>query len=133
MVSNDQPLPAALVAVQRRFERWRSTHRPPSPILPALWRAAVRSAGKYGTYVTARALRLDYSALKRRVEASLGASAAHQRHAAFVEIGGPTGNRPATCSVEVERPGGAKLRVELRGSAIPDIADLARRFASEEP
>jgi len=48
-----------------------------------------------------------------------------------VELVTPGRGAPAECILEIERPGGAKLRVELRGSGIPDLGDLALRFASE--
>lgn len=132
MTSNDSHLPASLAAAQRRFEHWRSTRREPCRIPPSLWQAAVRCAAKYGVHRTVRALRLDFNSLKRRVLASTGAPAAQGRPPTFVELVAPAGNGPAGCIVEVERPGGAKLRVELRGSEIPDVAELARRFAAED-
>jgi hypothetical protein len=91
----------------------------------------VRCAAKYGLCPTARALHLDYNSLKRRVTASASTSGAQDHPPAFVELAVPAGHGPAGCIVEVERPGGAKLRVELRGSWVPDLADLARRFAVE--
>ena len=127
----DAPLPAPLVAVRRRFEEWRSCHSPPCRIPPPLWKAAVRCAGKYGILRTTRALRLEYNGLKRRVAASAGAPADHGGPPAFVELARPGGDGAACCIVEVERPGGARLRMEFRGPAVPDIADLVRRFVSE--
>ena len=67
-------LPARLEAVRRRFERWRRTRRPPSRIPDPLWVVAVKLVGRYGIHRTARALRVDYYSLKKRVTA---ASAAH--------------------------------------------------------
>jgi hypothetical protein len=69
-------LPARLEAVQRRFERWRRTRKVRSRIPESLWGSAVKLAGTYGIHRTARALRVDYYALKKRVE---GASVAEKR------------------------------------------------------
>jgi hypothetical protein len=94
---------------------------------------AVRCGLKYGVYRTVRALRLDYTSLKKRVLAAGGRASAPPRPApAFVELVAPALSGPAECVVEVARPGGAKLRVELRGSAVPDVSELARRFTAEE-
>ena len=60
-------LPARLEGLRRRFEHWRRTHRARSRIPDSLWAAAVKMAGMYGLHRTARALRLDYYALKKRV------------------------------------------------------------------
>jgi hypothetical protein len=83
-------------------------------------------------YQTVRALGLDYKALKKRVVAGVAAPAAPGRAPTFVELVAPGRNGPAECIVEVERPGGAKLKVELRGAGIPDVTELARRFAAED-
>jgi hypothetical protein len=91
----------------------------------------VRCAVKYGVYRTASTLKLDYNSLKRRLTASTGEGVASSSPPAFIEFAVPGGSGPAGCIVEVERPGGAKLRVELRGSGIPDLAELVRRFAAE--
>ena len=47
-------LPAKLARGQRRFERWRSTHRPHSRLPKPLWSLAVQLARKYGVGKTAR-------------------------------------------------------------------------------
>lgn len=60
-------LPARLAGLRRRFEDWRRTHEARSRIPASLWRSAVKMAGVYGLNRTARALRLDYYALKKRV------------------------------------------------------------------
>ena len=131
MMSDDLPLPAPLAAARRRFEYWRSTRRGPNRIPPRLWKAAVRCAATCGLNRTVLALGLDYNCLKKRVMASVAAPAPPSPPATFVELvpAGPKG--AAECILEVERPGGAKLRVELRGAGVPDLADLLRRFAKE--
>ena len=132
MTSDDPRLPPPLAAALRRFEHWRSTRSEPCRIPSPLWKAAVKCAAKCGLNRTVLVLGLDYNSLKRRVMASAGAPVAPSPPQAFVELVAPPGrNGPADCIVEVERPGGARLRVELRGSAVPDLADLARRFAAE--
>ena len=128
MTPADPRFPTDLAAARQRCEHWRSTRSKPYRIPAPLWTAAVRCATKYGVYRTCRALGLDYNCLKRRV---MAVAAPPIAPATFVELlpAGPNG--AAECVVEVERPGGAKLRIELRGRGIPDLADLARRFAVE--
>ncbi len=60
-------LPARLEGVRRRFERWRRTRKVRSRIPEPLWASAVKMAGTYGIHRTAKALRLNYYALKKRV------------------------------------------------------------------
>lgn len=48
-------------AVRQRFEDWRQTRRPSSPIPEALWNEAVALARAYGVNRTAQTLRLSYA------------------------------------------------------------------------
>jgi hypothetical protein len=126
---SDSPLPAQLARAQLRFLEWRSERGEEFRRIPqALWAGAVRCAKRYGIYQTARALGLDYACLKRRVMAS---PAAPPSSPAFVEFLAP-GHGPPDCVLEIQSESGAKLRIELRGSAVPDVIDLARRFAKDE-
>jgi len=61
-------LPARLEGLRRRFERWRRTRKVRARIPEPLWASAVKLAGRYGIHRTAKALRVDYYALKKRVE-----------------------------------------------------------------
>ena len=71
------PIPITLERVRQRFEQWRRTRTPRrSPIPAALWSAAVAVARQHGVYATARALHLDYTALKTRITAAADRTAA---------------------------------------------------------
>ena len=127
-------LPAGLEGVRQRFERWRKTHRTRSRIPDSLWAAAVKLVGRYGLHRTGRALHLDYYSLKQRVEqrstvaADLPESAPA---AAFLELA-PVADR-GECTVELEDAAGAKMRVHLKGTAMPDLAALSRSFWNPGP
>ena len=150
-------LPARLEGTRRRFERWRRTRKGRSRIPEMLWASAVKAAGKYGVNKTAQALRLDYYALKKRVEAAGsrrvpgGKVASHpisdreavsadgpltaiapvkgrQAVATFVELASPAPASTRECILELEDPGGAKMRVHLKGVEAPDLAALSRSF-----
>jgi hypothetical protein len=71
----------AMEKARQQFERWRQTHltaSPRSPIPERLWALAVRLAEAHGINPTALALRLNYNALKQRVNAA--DSAIHRHH-----------------------------------------------------
>jgi len=57
-----------LEPLRRRFEEFRSTQPLRARLPEALWRAASELAARYGVHATARALRLDYTGLRKRVE-----------------------------------------------------------------
>lgn len=130
------PLPPRLETARQRFAVWRRTRQ--SRRIPAtLWGLAAELAGAYGLCRTARVLRLDYPALKRHVQAA-GSPSDSRPELAFVELvpsarpapAGPAG--VPECILECENVTGAKLRVQLKGVAVPDLVALSRSFWSAE-
>ncbi len=106
-----------LEQLRRRFDEFRNTQPLRSRLPEPLWAAAAELATRYGIHATARALRLDYGGLRRRVEqrpqqksTPLEATDA----TTFVELVGPTAGNSTSCSVEVESAQGSKLRLELK-------------------
>jgi hypothetical protein len=114
-----------------------------------LWAAAVKVAGTYGIHRTAKALRLDYYALKRRVEEAPAVTAskmpaggkmpgppavtasttpAEAAGATFLELPPSAWPCPSECTLELENGDGAKMRVHLKGVEAPDLAALSRSF-----
>ena len=118
--------PTALLRAQRKFGQWRERRRPRAPIPEGLWREAAELACAHGINRTARALRLDYYALKKRAAA---AARSGERVPQFMEIlpGGLPTPRPE-CTIELEDAGGTKMRIHLAGGDLPDIAALTRAF-----
>lgn len=117
----------------RRLERWRRYGKPPSPIPEALWTAAVELAQEYGPSRTARLLRLSYGSLKKRLEAESGKQAStppEKVSPAFVEVGGSMAGPWCQCTVELDHPGGAKMRLELKGAGAPELEALVTSFWS---
>jgi hypothetical protein len=126
-------LPVGLESARRRFKQWRRTRRSRSRIPEVLWAAAVKAAGRYGVYRTARALSLDYYSLKKRSEgAGMHPAPEAGGKADFIELIPATSVGPAECLLELEDPGGAKMRVHLKGGQVPDLAALSRSFWSTE-
>ncbi len=129
-------LPARLEGVRRRFDGWRRTRRVRSPIPDTLWAAAVRMAGAYGLHRTAKALRVNYYTLKKRVEREAAAASDMPDGdpvATFVELTPPVTSAGCECTLELEDSDGAKMQVQLKGVATPDLAALSRSFWQSEP
>jgi hypothetical protein len=128
-------LPARLERLRRRFEHWRGAHRARSRIPKPLWDSAVKMAGTYGLNQTARTLRLDYYALKKRVNRSGVAIAdpGQEGVAAFLELTPPPFAGTCECTLDLEDAGGAKMRVQLRSSTMPDLAAISRSFWNHQP
>jgi hypothetical protein len=126
-----------LEGVRARFDRWRGAHIVRSRFPDSLWAAAVKMVRTYGICRTARALRVDYYSLKRRVEQDSAAADLHEGGggATFLELPPPGAPGFAAlpvgageCTLELEDAGGAKMRVHLKGFAAPDLAALSRSF-----
>ena len=122
-------LPAALSRGRNRFDAWRQTRQPGARIPRKLWTLAVGLAEEHGISRTAFALKLDYNALKKRVETKSSGSADVAE--AFVEVAPPSLPVSGECVIEFEDGTGACLRVRLRGCHAPDLMALGRSFWSE--
>ena len=129
-------LPVRLETVRQRFERWRRTRKVRSRIPEPLWASAVKVAGTYGIHRTARALRVDYYALKKLVEGRHAVTASKASGevagATFLELPPAAWPGPGECTLELEDTSGAKLRVHLKGFGAPDLAELSRSFWQSE-
>jgi hypothetical protein len=117
-----------LDTVLRRLDRWRRA-RPHAraPVPPRLLAAAVALVAEHGVYRTARALHLDYGTLKRHVDRGAGPVRVHARPRC-IEL--PPAPVAAEAVIELERPGGATVRVRLPGRTLAEIADFTQQVAS---
>ena len=61
-------MPNRYASTRQRFERWRQTRRGRSRIPVSLWASAVTMTRRHGICRTAKAFRLNYLSLKKRVE-----------------------------------------------------------------
>lgn len=106
---------------------WRETHTAPTPIPEALWTRAATLAAQHGICKTARALRLDYAALKRRTNLPTPAPASA---ATFIELLAPVASGYiAECALEVESNRGVRLRVVMKNVAPLGLASIIRELA----
>ena len=129
-------LPGRLEKVQRRFERWRQSRKIPSRIPGPLWASAVRMASMYGIAHTAKTLRVNYTALKKRIEheADVNPSVPQASPVAtFLELAPPTRVGSCQCTLELENASEAKMRIHLQGDETPDLAALSRSFWNPGP
>jgi hypothetical protein len=147
MITQKSPaIHPAMEKARQQFERWRKarpTASPSSPIPERLWALAVRLAEAHGINPTALALRLNYNALKQRVNAADSAinhnrsrkspsqTSCRSRPAAFVEIT-PSVASFSICTLELENAQGAKLKIQLPRLETADLLALSRSLWREE-
>jgi len=114
----------SLRTVQSQITRWRAHRRKRGAMPPALWEAAVVLAREQGVYRVARALRVDYGTLQRRV----GTAAAG---GGFVTVAPAVWAAPregAGAVVEWSAADGSKLVVRLTARDRLDLERLAAAF-----
>lgn len=123
-------LPAQVEAVRDRLEAWRRSRRSLRERIPErLWQSAARLARTHGVHPIARALRLNYDHLKRRVgEGRETAEAGQASEPAFVELDLGQPRSEAHCVVELEDRRGAKMTIRLEGASQVDVVGLAGAF-----
>ena len=85
-MEQEQYFEEELKEVQERLEAWRGKRRRCRRLPEPMWDSAVGLARTHGINRVARALRLDYYRLKRRVEATKGVSGPAPSKPAFVEV-----------------------------------------------
>jgi hypothetical protein len=133
MVPEAANIPDDLEQLRRRLEEFRKAQPGHSRLPESLWVAATELAKRYGVNPTARALRLEHAALRKRVE-NQGQPRAQRKMAApatFMEFVAPGAQAVTNCTVEVQSAQGGKLRLELKSVATTELVNLIRAFVSQ--
>ncbi len=119
-----------LVRGRDRFLAWRLVRERGARIPESLWTLAVKLAVDHGINHTASVLKLDYYALKKRVES---AEPPTDSAAGFVEFAMPVASSSSQassgeCIIELDNGIGGSMRVHLKGHDAPDLLALSRSF-----
>ena len=115
--------------VRDQFEQWRNTREKRTDIPTELWQAAISLAEHTSVYQISKALRLNYTDLRHRVEAQRDrALPPAVNGSAFIELG--SSQLPATseCIVEMEDKQGLKMRMCFKGEIGFDLLELGKAF-----
>jgi hypothetical protein len=122
------PVPVKIEELRVQLHEWRQSRRQGARIPSQIWAAATRLARKHGAGKVARLLGLDYYALRQRLEPDREA----QRSASpFVEVIPSMWSSGCECTVELEHPKGARMRIQVKGGSEPDLVALTRSFWTE--
>ena len=125
-------IPTEIQALSRQIERWRSTRLHGMRMPESLWTLAASLASRYSVAQVSRFLRLDYYSLKERVKPAETSErvvpASRSTGAMFIELAPLTSAAVSECNIEVEHPRGSRMRIQVKGAALPDLAALTRTF-----
>ena len=118
------PVTADLTATAAAFARWRDAKPSGGRIPEALWSQALELARTHGVAAVARALRLDYVRLKRRLTAE--SCAAVPPPPAFVEMTLDLPPSGSACILALSDAHGRALRIEWTRPVASEVAAVAR-------
>ena len=120
----EKQLPAAIERVRSQFEEWRAGKGNRRDRIPErLWSAAAEAAQRHGVDAVSRAVRIEHSALRRRVQA---ASCVVNRAPAFVEMDNAAGS--VGCIIELEKGNGTRMRICVHDGATVDWCRMKEAF-----
>jgi hypothetical protein len=118
-----EQLPAAIERVRAQFEGWRAQKSGRDRIPERLWAAAAEAARRHGVHAVSRAVRIEHSALRRRVQAaSIGMNDAP----VFIEMDNAAGS--IGCVVELEKSNGTRMRICVHDGAAVDWCRMKEAF-----
>lgn len=120
-----------LAQLAARIEAWRNDPKRPRRMPEALWQAAAELSKDSSVSHISKALRLDYTALKKRVHGqnkkNLPAVKA-QPPFKFIELDIEKTSSIPECTIEMEKGNGARMKIHLRGRTDLDLYELGRAF-----
>ena len=114
MAHEKRAIPDDLLELSQRLEEWRGANPPRTRLPEPIWEAAVEMAQRHGLHCTTKALRLDYTRLKRRLSPAAQPS---RPTPAFLEMLTPPATVPMEYVVEWESSQG-RMRVATKGTAL---------------
>jgi hypothetical protein len=125
-------LPAGVKQLRRRIDEWHRTRDRRTAMPADMWDEAVALARPGRAWAVARALRINFQALRRRLAETAPGTGWRRPTGTFVELSGAqivgtTGGAPGTV-VELSDGGGMRMTVRLTTAAALDVPRLVAAF-----
>ncbi len=124
------PSPEELEPVRQQIQTWRETRKLPGPMPSEIWNGAVVLARKFGVCKVARAVGIDYTALRQKVAKSMEPCGLVKP--TFVELPGRlvSEERPSHLGavIEISTPDGSRVRVQLEAGRGLEAAGIVAAF-----
>ena len=125
------PAMDSLAQLAERIEAWRNDPQKPRRMPEALWQAAAELSKRSSVSHISKALRLDYTALKKRVHGQNKKDLPAVKTKPsfnFIELDIEKTSSIPECTIEMEKGNGAKMKIHLRGRTDLDLYELGRAF-----
>ena len=120
------PSPEQLAPLRRQIQEWRKTRSGPGQMPEELWAGAIALAKEFGICPIARALPVDYTALRKRVERPPETGLVKPT---FVQL--PATVAPAAASsttIEISARDGARMLIHLEAGRGMEAASIVAAF-----
>ena len=124
--SRKVPSPEQLAPLRRQLQEWRKVRKGPEPMPEDLWAGAVALAKEFGICPIARALPVDYTALRKRVERPPRAGLVKPT---FVQL--PATVAPASApaaTIEISARDGSRMLIHLEAGRGMEAASIVVAF-----
>lgn len=112
-----------------RIGEWRQARRGPGPMPGEIWEAAVAMARDFGVCPVARALTLDYTALRRRTE---GGGTHGLVRPTFVQLPAtlepPRAPHESGATIEISARDGSRMRICLEAGCGAEAVGIVAAF-----
>ena len=113
-----------------RLRSWRRDHSAPTPIPSEIWCHAAELARALGVATVAKALRIDYSRLKKLSLEGGSSPVLRTAPPTFVELRPMVMDGIGQCVVEVESSRGSRMRIQMENPQCSNLAALIRDFVA---
>jgi len=124
--SRKVPPPEQLAPLRRQIQEWRKVRTGPEPMPENLWAGAVALAKEFGICPIARALPVDYTALRKRVERPPEAGLVKPTFVQLPATVAPTGAPAAT--IEISARDGSRMLIHLEAGRGMEAASIVAAF-----
>jgi hypothetical protein len=112
--------------LRQQLDGWRRSNKGRMRRIPeGYWKRAGALAQSHGVHKVAKALRLDYYDLKERRRRDGMLTAGKDGERRFVEVVPAMQPAVGETVIELENAQGSKMRIQLKGWSLPDIATLS--------
>jgi hypothetical protein len=128
--SDELPISLSLEQVQQRFESWRQRRKKRTHIPQSLWKAAVALSQEYSICQLSKALRVNYTALKKQVIKSKDTVPSTSKvfsSSPFIELPAPAAPLIES-TIEMIKSDGSVMRMHVKGAGCLDLVELGKAF-----
>jgi len=126
--SKKEPSPEQLNGLRRQIHEWRQNRTVPGAMPGALWDQAVALAKVFGVCRIARAVGLDYTALRKRTEQIPATGLVKPTFVQLPATIAPIENPVVPTTIEITARDGARMRIHLEAGHGTEAASIVAAF-----